>query len=775
MAQSAPIPLASTDPGAQALLERSAELAALSEALAAVTATGEGRLVLISGEAGIGKTALVQEFTAGLDGVRRLSGACEALTTPRPLGPLHDIAAETAGALAAALERGASPGEALTPLLAELRSPTVLVLEDLHWADEATLDVLRLLGRRVASVPALVIGTHRDVGAADPLRVALGDLPSRAVTRIPLRSLSPDAVATLARPHGVDARGLFERTAGNPFYVTEALAAGGALPDSVRDAVHARAARLREDARRLLDAVAIAPPRAELWLLEAVAGEDLSALDACIAAGMLHAERRRVAFRHEIARVAIEEAMAPDRRLALNRRALPALAARTYDLARLAHHAEAAGDGAAVLRYAPAAGDRAAALGAHREAAEQFARALRFGDRLPGEKRADLLERRSFECYLTDALDEAIDARRQALAIHHARFDRCARATRTAGSRACPGSRATTRPPRPRASGRSRCWPGCRRARSWRWPTATWRSCGCSPATSRDPPLGRAGDRARRAAQPARDAHPRAQQRRHRRADRGRAGGREKLERSLALALEAGLEEHVARAYTNLATTRIPRREYAVGDPFLEAGLEYCRGRDIDAWVLYMSGWLARSRLEQGRWEEAGELARFVVGHPGVAATSKITALVVLGTLRARRGEPGVWEPLDEARALAMVTMEPQRVVPVAAARAEARLLAGEPERVAEELGDALALTASHGQGWAAGELCLLGRRAGLDLVPPVEPADPYRLELAGEHEAAAKAWRALGCPYEAALAELAAGNENARTELRALGARCEG
>ncbi len=188
-----------------------------------------------------------------------------------------------------------------------------------------------------------------------------------------------------------------------------------------------------------------------------------------------------------------------------------------------------------------------------------------------------------------------------------------------------------------------------------------------------------------------------------------------------------------------------------------------------------MSGWLARSRLEQKRWEEAGELARFVVGHPGVAATSKITALVVLGTLRARRGEPGVWEPLDEARALALITMEAQRIVPVAAARAEARLLAGEPERVAAELGDALALTASHGQGWAAGELCLLGRRAGLDLVPPVEPNDPYRLELAGEHEAAAKAWRALGCPYEAALAELAAGNENARTELRALGARCEG
>jgi hypothetical protein len=135
--------------------------------------------------------------------------------------------------------------------------------------------------------------------------------------------------------------------------------------------------------------------------------------------------------------------------------------------------------------------------------------------------------------------------------------------------------------------------------------------------------------------------------------------------------------------------------------------------------------------------------------HPGVSATSKITALAVLGRLRARRGDPGVWEPLDEARALARVTMEPQRVLPVAAARAEARLLAGQPELVREEIGDAMALTPHHGEGWAAGELCVLARRAGFDLTPPMEPAEPYRLELAGELEAAADAWRALGCPYE--------------------------
>jgi predicted ATPase len=359
LAQSAPITPAPIESGAEALLERSAELAALAEELAAVQASGQGRIVLIAGEAGIGKTALVHEFTASAGGVRVLAGACEALNTPRPLGPLQDIAADIGGPLADALKGDA--GSALAPLLDELRTPTVLVLEDLHWADEATLDMLRLLGRRVSGVPALVLGTHRDVGAADPLRVALGELPATAVRRLQLRSLSPEAVASLARPHGADPHELFERTGGNPFYVTEALAAGGALPDSVRDAVLARAARLGGPARRLLDAVAVAPPRAELWLLEAIAADELGAVERCIATGMLRAEGDAIAFRHEIARTAIEEAMTPDRQLALNRQALPVLAARTYDLARLAHHAEAAGDAAAVVRYAPAAGDLAGA------------------------------------------------------------------------------------------------------------------------------------------------------------------------------------------------------------------------------------------------------------------------------------------------------------------------------------------------------------------------------------------------------------------------------
>ncbi len=127
-----------------------------------------------------------------------------------------------------------------------------------------------------------------------------------------------------------------------------------------------------------------------------------------------------MSFRHEIARVAVEEALAPHRRLALHRRALAALAAAARpDPARLAHHAEAAGDAEAVQRYAPAAGERAADARVRSRGGRQFARALRHGG-LPADRRAELLERRSYECYLTHDIPGAVDARQRALDEHRA-------------------------------------------------------------------------------------------------------------------------------------------------------------------------------------------------------------------------------------------------------------------------------------------------------------------------------------------------------------------
>ena len=768
-------------PAAGELLERSAELAALDESLAAIRAGRGGRLVLVGGEAGIGKTALVRAFCERSD-LRVLWGACDALHTPRPLGPLLDLADQAGGELAALAEEGTSPAALVAALTKELRRrPAIVVLEDLHWSDEATLDVLRLLVRRIEGLHALVLATYRDELERDHgLRIVLGEVgASRGVTRLAPAPLSVDAVAELAGSAGPDAGELHRRTAGNPFFVSEVLAPGGAeMPDSVRDAVLARAARLRPDARRLLEAVAIVPQRTELWLLESLAAEDFGALEGCVASGMLRADGDAVAFRHEIARIAIEDTLPPDRALGLHRAALAALGGRAADLARLAHHAEAAGDEESVLRHAPAAAERAAELGAHREAAAQFERALRFSGGLTAERRAHLLERRSYECYLTDRIAEAIEARRLALDEHgragnrlregdaHRWLSRLAWFT---------GDNATAEAEARRAvdlleelePGRELAMAYSNRAHLRMLATdhegaSAWGS--------------RAIDLAERLGEIEILAHALNNVGTAEMRVNG-ANGVAKLERSLELAHDAGLEEHVARAYTNLGAVPVHARQYALADRYLDAGLAYCGERDLDSWLLYMTGWKARSHLDQGRWPAAANAATAVLRHPGVAVPSRIMPLVVLGLVRARRGDPDAWPPLDEAMKLARGTGELQRLAPVAAARAEGHWLSGDEERIEAETADVLALAIQHDDPWSIGELCTWRRRAGAaDGAVSEGAAEPFRLELEGDAAGAHGAWIAIGCPYEAALALVGAEDEAARrrglAQLQALGAR---
>src|SRR5581483_3778437 len=293
------------------LLERANQLSSLAGVFAAVAETGRGQLVLVSGEAGIGKTSLVRRFCDHADaGGRLFWGTCDVLFTPRPLGPLVDIADAAGGELVEVVESAAVPYEVAAALgrTLELRRPSILVLEDVHAADEATLDVLRMLARRLDGLPALVIVTYRDVGLPrwDPLRVVLGEVVAVSrIHRLRLAPLSQEAVAVLATPHQVAADDLYRKTAGNPFFVTEALAAAGEeIPPTVRDAVLGRAARLSAGAKRLLDAIAVAGKQTELWLLDALVGECSDDLDECIASGMIVFRERAVAFSHELARLA---------------------------------------------------------------------------------------------------------------------------------------------------------------------------------------------------------------------------------------------------------------------------------------------------------------------------------------------------------------------------------------------------------------------------------------------------------------------------------------
>ena len=289
------------------LLERSDQLAALQGHFDSVVSSGRGAFVLVAGEAGVGKTALVHRFAADQEAARVLSGACDPLFTPRPLGAILDIAQAVGGELELAVRAGRLPHEAAAALIDELKAhpPTVVVVEDVHWADEATLDVLRLLARRIVTMPALMIATYRDdeLDRAHPLRVVLGDmLGGEAIHRVKLAPLSATSTAALAEPYGVDAKALHHKTGGNPFFIGEVLAAADQdIPDTVRDAVLARTARLSEKARSLAEAVAAIPSSAELWLLQTIAPDSIDRLEECMSAGVLLAGPSTVSFRHELA------------------------------------------------------------------------------------------------------------------------------------------------------------------------------------------------------------------------------------------------------------------------------------------------------------------------------------------------------------------------------------------------------------------------------------------------------------------------------------------
>jgi DNA-binding CsgD family transcriptional regulator len=763
------------------LLERERELALLADTFARVEAGSGGALALVYGEAGVGKTALLHRFCEERGATTRvLWGACESLFTPRPLGPFADIAAEAGGRferVVTAQEPVQSVFEALVDELSS-RGNAVLVIEDLHWADEATLDVVRLFGRRVERLGALVVATYRsdELSRRHPLRVVLGDVATiPGVVRLQLDPLSPEAVAELADPFGVDADDLYAKTAGNPFFVTEALAGGtGPVPGTVRDAVLARAARLQPHARDLLDAVAVVPPRSEPWLLEAIAGDATAALDQCVASGMLRFEEHAVAFRHELARLAVEESINPHRRVELHRSALQALRAPPggrVDLARLAHHAEAAGDADSVLELAPAAAEHAAAVGAHREAAAQYARALRFADGVDDGARGALLDRRAYACYLIGEFDTAINAEQKAVECF-----------RRAGDRPREGDALRSLSRLLRYVGRTEdaMRVGHEAIAILESQTAT-RELALAYAN-----LSHLHQHLEDGAETIAWAN-RAIELGYLEAEiyaltnianaqelAGRPGTQSR-ERALALALEAGLDDHAGRALIAAFWWSTRGRRYGHADRDLEHSLELCTERGLELWRLFSFAFKSRLQLDRGDWEGVADSAGVVLRDPRSAPVPRVVALSVAGLVRARRGDPEVWPLLDEAWALAEPSGELQRVEPAAAARAEAAWLEGRTDAVLEATDDALALALQRNAPWIVGELACWHRRAGVRETFELDLPDPWAAELEGDLRRAADCWHKLDARYDAALALAGAGSEEllltALDELRASGA----
>jgi DNA-binding CsgD family transcriptional regulator len=751
------------------LLEREAAVEAVEAALADARA-GSGRVVLVVGEAGIGKSALVERVAreSERDALFRW-GSCDPLLTPRALGPIHDFAREVGGELAEALTTGA-PGEALyAGLLEELDShpPLVLVVEDLHWADDATLDVVVFAGRRIGRTTGTLVLTYRseEIHLRAKARAALAALPADSVRRVELSPLSPRAVEELAERAGRSAAGLHAATGGNPFFVREVLASrSSAVPASVRQVVDERVARLSAAARGVVEAVSVVPTSAELWLVRQTLGPSAAAVDECVAAGLLTSAGETVAFRHELARAAVASGMNPSRRRELELKVLNALAGRAdVDAARLAHHARRAEDLDAILRHAPVAARSASALGAHREALEHAEAALGAATEL-GVERVGLLELVSTEAYLCGRADRALATREQALAIHEEK-----------GRRAEVGESL-------RWLSRLRWWSGdgAGGERAGRRAIEVLEPLGRGPRLAmaysslaqlhmlgwRHDDAVELGSRAIALARELGDHETLTHALTNvgtARLNRGESGpGVAMLEEAFSAAHAAGFHEHAARALMNLAYAST-----VVGDPEagprIERALAFAGEHELGAYVQYLLGARAMLGLRRGDYTGAEADARASLERGHDSGVSLCPALVALGVLQARRGDEAASATLDDVWARARASGELQRLAPVAAARLElARLQGGDQPSAVEEGLAIYARATEAADPWTLGELAFRLWAVGALHEAPPRAAAPYRSAMSGDWQGAAAAFDGLGYPYEAAEARSLADEDGA-------------
>lgn len=728
---------------------------------------GSGRQVLVGGEAGAGKTALAQALVQSLSGAPRvLSGSCDPLSTPRPLAPFHDMEP-----IADLLGRESNRHELLRAVLGELELTTVMVIEDVHWADEATLDALRFIGRRVDGTRGLLVVTYRDdeLGGDHPLRALLGDLATApGVRRLTVPPLTPAGVATLVDGHGFEPSHLHRRTGGNPFYVTEVMAAPGwTVPATVSDAVHARVARLSPSARDLLDLVSVAPAGVELELIEGLLPNAAEALDECADRGVLVISGERVAFRHELARLAVEDAVPPGTRRDLHLRLLEALEEKAdTNTARLAHHADAAGDAQRKLLYAPAAAREASGRGAHREAARQYERAVACADGLPPGEIADLISAWADERYHFDDPAEIVDLRASSVELRRRAGDRAGEGVELRKLARAIASAGRYEDAHPVAAEAARLLEHAEGGPELALAYAQlgylsevgYRVDDALDWTSKAIELA-----ARVESTPALSLALQTRGEINIMVREDLAGIAE-LKESRRLSLALGDDLNAAYALTNLGASLMVVRRYAEASATLEEALAFARERDLDHLIAYSQACLAWIRLERGEWERADALADEILGTGGALALALVLTLAVKGRLLARRGDSAArgtlvaaWSAANEAGALS-------HLWPAVSGRLEGAWLGERRDDLAELVPGALAALDTIRVPWARSELAFWLWRTGTIERPPEDVVGPFALQMFGAwHEAAAE-WERIGCPYQQADA-LADGDEASMRE----------
>nr|WP_238175980.1 helix-turn-helix transcriptional regulator [Kribbella albertanoniae] len=762
------------------VLERERELSAIGHA-AAAAAAGRGSVVLVSGEAGIGRSTVIDEARRRIPtGGRMLVGRCDDLTRRRALAPFHDIECDVSSDLATAVRRNTDREQLFVALRSEFSRgylPTVLAIDDVHWADEATLDILHYLVRRIAALPAVLLMTYcDDLAAGHPVRRLLAASSESVRTRhLPLRRLTLEAVRQLCVGSSSNPDEVFAATAGNPFFVSEMLTHGAThgVPDTVVDAVQSRIRNLSPGALAAVEQLAVLPGAVDRRLVEQLADGSTTDLAEAEERGLLTVTPAGVSFRHELTRQAIAGALPGSRRLMLNERALGALVrCDGADAGQIAYHASAAGDHTAAIKYGSAAARDAASDGAHREAVGHYRLVLEHADLVPSVERAGLLEEYAIECYTIDAGVAAVVAQQQAIDLRRTLKDEPAvgaglrwlsRMHWQHGDRRAAevSAREAVAVLEPLSEARLLALAYSHQAQldtlAHRWASAV-------PAAERAVELAHAsGDKSTLSFALNNLGECRW--------GLGDDDGQKLMEISLQLALEAGEADAACRAYDNIAARLIDRFRFDDAEHHVLAGLKLAAKADANGWLNALRVHRAKIELSRGAWDSAVQVAKTIM--PASSRLNRCMALGVLGRVGNRRGDSTAIEHADAALVLSRQIGDLRYLGWAAGIAAESAWLRGVavPDLVRDTFSKAY-----HEDLWTVWpELGYWLTKSG----HPVEMSEtggPYQLLAVGNWLEAATLWQGAGCRYETALALSESGSPEqlvaAVEELDTLGAK---
>jgi DNA-binding CsgD family transcriptional regulator/tetratricopeptide (TPR) repeat protein len=656
----------------------------------------------------------------------------------------------------------------LLDLLSRSLRSTVLVIEDTHWADEATLDAIKYLGRRIARANGLLVLTYRD-GEVDydhPLRQVIGELSPENLVRMHLDGLSAQAIADLVGDADLDIGEILALTDGNPLFVTEVLASGVQnVPSSVQDSVLARAAKLSLGARQLLDLASVIPGESERPLIERILDPTQAHMTECARQGLLEVENDLVSFHHELTRRSIESVLNSQDRRRLNQRVLAELTGKA-DLSRLVHHAREADDVEAIVEFAPLAARAAMAIESHREALAHFRTLEPYLDRIGEVDRAGIVDDWArTEFYLDNV--EALDILARSIDLHRSTGNDFALAraltfavrlnevnVRPGAADACAAEALAILESYPPSADLA-----------FAVSQLAWLSFMRGDGVRAIELADQAIDLAEETGDELTAVHA-LNTKGSEMYMRGDAGGFRLLEEARTRAERGGYPFEEVRALLNMTSAAIERRELELASDLAQQTRDTAARYENRLLEAYARAQYAEILSWKGDWATAEDTAAEVLGsHPH---TDLVTGWV-LGRLQTRRGRPEALATLNRTWSQAEASGELQNLLPAAAAQTEYMWLTGEddPDRINlfhAVLDEGLRL----GPSWPVWDLAFWLWSVGELAAVPENIAEPYRLVMEGKAVEAATIWAAKGIPYERALA-LMHGDEVARLEALAI------